>query len=111
MAGADSADPTDGDVSPVEGGRRKPAGGGITRPGRRPIKYFTNAGPRFGPILWQDDCATIDVLSGAGDDTPIGTARPVGRTESGIAIWEISPDLAKVPGGWIVLGREFLPKK
>ena len=111
MAGADSADRTDRDASRVDGGRRKLAGGGVTRPHRGPIKYFTSAGPKSGLILWREDCATIDVLSGAGDDTPIGTARPVGRTESGIAIWEISPDLAKVPGGWIVLGREFLPKK
>jgi hypothetical protein len=95
MAGADSADRTDRDASRVDGGRRKLAGGGVTRPHRGPIKYFTSAGPKSGLILWREDCATIDVLSGAGDDTP----------------WEISPDYAKVPGRWIVLGRELLPKK
>jgi hypothetical protein len=94
MAGADSVDPTKRDASPVDGGRKKPAGRGVTRPHRGPIKYLTSAGPESGPILWREDCATIDVLSGAGDDTPIGRARPVGCTESGIAIREISPDYA-----------------
>jgi hypothetical protein len=31
MAGAESADPTESDASPVDGGRRKPAGRGVTR--------------------------------------------------------------------------------
>jgi hypothetical protein len=106
MAGADSADHTDSDASPVDGGRRKPAGGGVTG-----FNYFTDVGPRSGPILWRDDYATIDVLRNAGDFAPIGTARPTGRTESGIAIWEIILGYAKVPGRWIVLGREFLPRR
>jgi hypothetical protein len=106
MAGADSADPTESAASPVEGGRRRPAGGGVAG-----LKFFTNVGPRSGPILSRDDRATIDVLRGPGDYTPIGTARPAGRTEGGIVIWEISLGHAKVPGRWIVLGREFLPKK
>jgi hypothetical protein len=111
MAGADSADHTDSDASPVDGCRRKPAGRGVTGPGRGPIKYFTNAGPQSGPILWRDDHHRIDVLANPGDYTPIGTARPVGCTEGGIAIWEILIPGAVLPGGWIVLGREFLPKR
>jgi hypothetical protein len=106
MAGADSADQTESDASPVDGGRRKPAGGGVNG-----LKYFTYVGPRSGPILWRDDCAIIDVLRNPSDLAPIGTARLAGRTESGIAIWEIIIGQAAVPGSWIVLGREFLPKK
>jgi hypothetical protein len=111
MAGADSADDTDSGASPVEGGRRKPAGGAVTGPGRGPIKSFTDAGPQSGPILWRDDHHPIDVLANPGDYMPIGTARPVGCTESGIAIWEILLRSAVLPGRWIVLGREFLPKR
>jgi hypothetical protein len=105
-AEADRADPTESDASPVEGGRRKPAEGGVTGP-----KYFTNVGPRSGPILWRDDHAAIDVLRNPGDFARIGTARPVGRTEGGIAIWEITNPGKAVFGRWIVLGREFLPRK
>jgi hypothetical protein len=103
---ADSADHTDCDASPVDGGRRKPAGGGVT--GR---KFFTNSGPRSGPILWRDDGAAIDVLRGTGDLAPVGTARSAGRTEGGLARWEIFLGYAAVPGRWIVLGREFLPRR
>jgi len=110
MAGADSADQTDGGPSPADGGRRRPAGGGVAGPGRGP-RRFTSAGPRSGPILWREDHHPIHVLRGHSDYTPIGTARPVGRTESGIAIWEILIRGAVMPGRWIVLGREFLPKR
>ena len=110
MAGADSDDQIERDASPVEGRRRKPAVGGVGGPGRGP-RRFTSAGPQSGPILWRDDLHAIDVLGNPGDDTPIGTARPVGCTESGIAIWEIVIRGAVMPGRWIVLGREFLPKR
>jgi hypothetical protein len=106
MAEADSADHTDSGPSPADGARRRPAGRGVTGP-----KFFTNANPWSAPFLWRDDCAAIDVLRSPDDSAPIGTARPVGCTESGIAIWEISLAYAKVPGRWIVLGREFLPKR
>jgi hypothetical protein len=103
MAGAESADPTESDASPVDRGRRKPAGGGVA--GR---KFFTTAGPRSGPILWREDGAAIDVLRHADDLAPIG---PAGRTDSGIALWEIIIEPTAVPGLWIVLGREFLPRR
>jgi hypothetical protein len=106
MAEDDSADPTESDASPVDGGRRKPAGGGDAG-----LKFFTNVGPRSGPILWRDDCTAVDVLRNPDDLAPIGTARPAGRTESGITIWEIIIGHAELPGRWIVLGREFLPRK
>jgi hypothetical protein len=76
---------------------------------RRPD--FTNAGPGSGPSLWRDDCGCIDVLEHPRDRRPIGTARPVGRTEGGIAIREILSRVAAVPGGWVVPGREFAQRK
>jgi hypothetical protein len=106
MAGSDSVDRAERDASPVEGGRREPAGRGVTRP-----KFFTNAGPRSGPILGREACAAIDVLRSPDDLAPIGTARPAGSTASGIAIWEMIIGHAVLPGSWIVLGREFILRR
>jgi hypothetical protein len=94
--------------------RREAAGRGRHRrigPGRGPTVHFPNTGPESGPILWRDGHRPIDVLEHRGDGTPIGTANPVGRTEGGIAIWEIVIRGEGVPGRWIVLGREFRPKR
>ena len=74
------------------------------------MPYFTNVGPRSGPILQAYGYGAIDVLEAPDDRTPIGTARPVGATPGGIAIWEVALRGAAVPGHWIVLGREFLPR-
>jgi hypothetical protein len=73
--------------------------------------YLTNAGPKSGPILWRDHYEAIDVLVAPDDYTRIGTALPVGRTEGGIAIWDIFVRGEAVPGRWIVIGREFLLKR
>jgi hypothetical protein len=76
-----------------------------------PMPYLTNIGPESGPILWRRDHGDIDVLKGTGKGAPIGTATPVGFTESGIAVWDIFIRGEVVPGRWIVLGREFLLKR
>jgi hypothetical protein len=75
------------------------------------MPYFTNAGPKSGPILWRDGDGAIDVFRDPDDRTPIGTAQPVGGTEGGIVIWDIFIRGAAVPGRWIVLGRQFLLKR
>jgi hypothetical protein len=74
------------------------------------MRYFTNAGRKSGPILCGDDYDAIDVFRDPGDGTSIGTARPAGRTDGGITIWEITIRGAAESGRWIVLGREFLPR-
>jgi hypothetical protein len=73
------------------------------------MSYFTNAGPASGPILRWDYYHAIAVL-GPGDAAPIGTAHPAAYTEGGVVIWEITVRGVALPGRWIVLGREFLPK-
>jgi hypothetical protein len=73
--------------------------------------YFTDAGPKSGPIFRGDGCAAIDVARDPDDDTPIGTARPVGCTEAGIVIWDTFIMEVVMPGRWIVLGREFVPRR
>ena len=63
-----------------------------------------------GLILWRDGDTTIDVLRHPDDPAPIRTARLAGRTASGIAIWEMIVGHTELPGRWIVLGREFIPR-
>jgi hypothetical protein len=74
------------------------------------MRYYTNAGPKSGPLLWADEHDPIDVLLAPGDHTPIGTARPAVSTEGGIVIWQIVIRGVVMPGRWIVLGREFLER-
>jgi hypothetical protein len=71
--------------------------------------YFTDAGPDSGPILWSDVSDGIEVLRTPGDHPAIGRAIPVGWTEGGIALWELTVGNDALPGRWLVLGRQFLP--
>jgi hypothetical protein len=73
--------------------------------------YFTNHAPKSGPLLWRDGLGAIDVLRAPDDRSPIGRAKPVGRSEGGIALWVLTVDGAAPRGQWIVLGREFLPNR
>jgi hypothetical protein len=74
-------------------------------------RYFTNIGPERGPIFREDGYAAIDVVRDPDLDTPIGTARPVGCTDGGIVIWDIFIMGMAMPEPWIVLGREFVPRR
>ena len=74
------------------------------------MSYFTDVGPPSGPILLRDGHLTIDVFKDPHDAARVGTALPVGSTPGGVAIWEIAIRGVAVPGRWIVLGREFMPR-
>ena len=63
------------------------------------MTYFTDAGPKSGPILWRDGLGPIEVFRAPRDRSAIGQATPAGRTEGGIALWELTI------GGARVLGR------
>jgi hypothetical protein len=73
------------------------------------MTYFTNAGPRSGPILWRDGLGPIEVFQAPRDRRAIGKATPAGRTEGGIALWHLTLGHTQPPGRWLILGREFLP--
>ena len=75
--------------------------------------FFTDAGPRSGPILWNPDLRPIDVRAAPDAGTTVGSATPVGATDGGgIAIWDITFRGGAGPAGrWIVVGREFRPRK
>jgi hypothetical protein len=73
------------------------------------MPYYTNIGPRSGPILQRDNYGKIDVRAAPDDRTAIGTASPIGATVGGVATWRLTVGGAEIPGIWIVLGREFRP--
>jgi hypothetical protein len=73
------------------------------------MAYYTDVGPRSGPLLWRDHSVAIDVLERPGDRDPIGTAMQVRGTPGGLAIWEITIRGKVVPGRWVVVGRQFRP--
>jgi hypothetical protein len=73
--------------------------------------YWTESGPERGPLFWHPENHAIGVLGSRADLRPIGRALQVGRTDGGIAIWSIEVEGREVPGRWIVVGREFLPKR
>jgi hypothetical protein len=76
------------------------------------MSYFTNIGPKAGPILWRDDYGgAIGVLGSRDDPMPIGMALAVGWGEGGVALWRLTVRGVEVPGRWIVVGREFWPEK
>src|SRR3954469_16774922 len=102
---------------PSMGDERGSVGGGVAGPNRGgaggAMAYWTDSGPEGGPLPWQarDEPRAIGVLGSPHDACPIGSALQVGRTEDGIAIWSIAVGGRQLPGRWIVVGREFLPKR
>jgi hypothetical protein len=72
------------------------------------MTYFTDVGPKSGPILWRDGLGPIEVFRAPRDRRAIGQATPAGRTEGGIALWKLTVRDVATPGRWLVLGRQFL---
>jgi hypothetical protein len=70
--------------------------------------YFTNCGPKSGPIRDRDFPFAIGVRA-EGEPMPIGIAFGTGRTNDGLAIWRLTVHGVEVPGQWIVVDREFRP--
>jgi hypothetical protein len=73
--------------------------------------YYTPSGSKFGPILYRDDLGAIDVQAAHDGRRTIGKASPIGSTEGGVAVWQLTVGGSEVFGRWIVLGGEFLPMK
>jgi hypothetical protein len=71
--------------------------------------YFTNVGPKAGPILRRHGRGDIGVLGSPDNKMPIAMALGAGRTDDGIAIWRMTVRGAEVPGRWIVVDWEFWP--
>jgi hypothetical protein len=73
------------------------------------MSYFANIGPHFGPILGRHRLVAIGVLQAPEDDSPIGVALAVGRSDEEVEVWELTVRGVELPGHWIVVDREFRP--
>jgi hypothetical protein len=71
--------------------------------------YFTNVGPKSGPVRDRDNQGAIGVLASPDNNMPIGMALGAGRTDDGLAIRRLTVRGAEVPGRWIIVDREFRP--
>jgi hypothetical protein len=82
------------------------------------VRYYTNVGPVRGHVLKgtvpgaKDTVpGAIDVLEALDKPVPIGLALCVGRDAACRAVWRLVVHDAVVAGRWIVVDREFRPKR
>ena len=72
------------------------------------MQYFTNdsrAGRvRYGAIHWR-----IGVDASPFKPLRIGDASEVGRTPTGLALWQLRVQGEEVPGLWVLIDGEFVP--
>jgi hypothetical protein len=73
--------------------------------------YFTNIGPKSGPILWRDNYHAIGVLQAPDNHMPIGLALPIGRDDDVVEVWRLIVHGVEVPGRWVVVDRAFWPEE
>ena len=73
------------------------------------MAYFTNIGPRRGPILHEHRLGAIGVTAGLVDPRPIGMALGWYWDDQGRETYKLTIHGAEVPGLWIVVDREFHP--
>jgi hypothetical protein len=73
------------------------------------MPYYTNIGPRSGPILGRHRLVAIGVLRAPNGLTPIGTALAIGRDDDEVELWELTVRGVAEPGRWIEVDGEFRP--
>lgn len=71
--------------------------------------YFTNIGPKPGPILHRHRQDAIGVLESRENNSPIGMALGTGWDREGRSLYRLIVHGAEVPGRWVVVDREFRP--
>jgi hypothetical protein len=75
------------------------------------MSYYSDTGPKSGPILWRDHYGAIGVLEARDADIPIGLALGCGFGWDGVALWKLTVHGVEVPGRWLVHSREFIPEE
>jgi hypothetical protein len=73
------------------------------------VRYFTNASPERGPLLYGSVPGAIGVLEALDKSMPVGMALRVGADAAGRALWALTVDGEDLPGRWVVVDREFHP--
>ena len=73
------------------------------------MRYFANAGPDRGPIVYGTTPDAIGVIEDLEKPIPVGPALCVGVDAAGSALWELVIDDVLMPGRWVVVDREFQP--
>jgi hypothetical protein len=72
--------------------------------------YFTNIGPKSGPILYRDShlYGGIGVLESRDNHHPVGMAFRATWDDQGRALWRLNVNKTELPGLWVVVDREFV---
>jgi hypothetical protein len=70
----------------------------------KPERYFAHIRDS-GPI--PSGLCPFDIVVLAPDDGVIGMAFGAGRTDDGLALWQLVVHGADVPGRWVIVNREF----
>ena len=73
------------------------------------MRYFANAGPDRGPIVYGTTPDAIGVIEDLEKPIPVGMALCVGVDAWCRALWTLSIDGEDLPGRWVVVDREFQP--
>ena len=73
------------------------------------MRYFANAGPDRGPIVYGTTPDAIGVIEDLEKPIPVGMALCVGVDAAGRALWTLSVEGQDLPGRWIVEDGEFQP--
>ena len=71
------------------------------------MPYFTDCGPRAGPIRRRSGYIAIGVMQAVGSRPAVGVAVLAGETADGISLWTLTVGGAELPKEWVVVDREF----
>ena len=73
------------------------------------MRYFANAGPDRGPIVYGTTPDAIGVIEDLEKPIPVGTALCVGVDAAGCSVWVLVVHDEVVRGRWVVVDRVFQP--
>ena len=72
--------------------------------------YFSELGPRSGPLLRKHVRGRVIDVRSSGRDR-IGTALPCGWDDEGAQFWKLVIHGDRLPGRFVVIDREFRPEE
>jgi hypothetical protein len=70
------------------------------------VRYFAHISA-VGPVRSRQFPFAIGVLESPDKPMPIGMAFGVGRTDNGLALWQLVVHGEDVPGRWVIVNRKF----